>query len=201
MTRRAPARAAPAVSGSVTAVRASRLKRALAVSYAASFGALATLWVLFGLLIKPGEADGCTTGLYPGLYSEVLIPAHLAAFVVIAGATAWLAHRRRGEAGADRLTLLGIAGCALYAAAATQLEAIVGWPALIALIGVIPVTGVFAVAAIVQTAVTQRAQLHEDERWRRHAQIGQIGLWLALTFGLLGTFAGSYVNGAGLFCF
>ena len=50
---------------------------------------LAVLWVTFGLVLEPEKEGSCTTGLYPGTYADVLIPAHVAAYLVLASLIAW----------------------------------------------------------------------------------------------------------------
>ncbi len=179
---------------------APRVKRALAISYAASGGALVVLWVLFGLVIQPGSPDGCTTGLYEGTYADLLVPLHLLAFAVMAAATGWLARQRSPLRRVGRDTLLALGFCCTYVLAAIRFHDLIGWPAVIVLIGVGPLAFAFALGALIHAALTRKAQLPDDERWRRHGLVGQIGLWLGLTFGLMATFTASYINNAGLFC-
>ncbi|MBA2793263.1 MAG: hypothetical protein H0U32_04610 [Thermoleophilaceae bacterium] len=178
-----------------------RLRRALGISYAASGSSLVVLWVLFGLIIPPGSPDGCTTGLYEGTYADLLVPLHLLAFAVMAAATGWLARERSPERRVGRGTVLALCVCCAYVLAASAFHILAGWPAIVALLGVGPLAFTFVVGALIHTVITRRAPLTADERWRRHALVGQAGLWLGLTFGLLATFAASYVNNAGLFCF
>jgi len=180
-------------------VPSARLKRALVISCAASAGSLVVLWVLFGIIISPGSPDGCTTGLYEGAYADLLVPLYLLAFAVMAAATGWLARQRSPHQRVDRGTVLGLGLCCAYVLAAFAFHVLVGWPAFVALVGIVPLAFTFALGAVIHTVITRRARLNVDESWRRHAIVGQIGLWLGLTFGLLATFAGSYVNNA--FCF
>ncbi len=180
---------------------APRVKRALAISYAASGSALVVLWVLFGIVIQPGSPDGCTTGLYEGTYADLLVPLHLAAFAVMATATGWLARQRSPQQRVNLGTALGLGLCCAYVLAAFAFHVLVGLPAFVALVGIVPLAFTFALGAVIHTVITRQARLSVDESWRRHALVGQIGLWLGLTFGLMATFAGSYVNNAGLFCF
>ncbi len=183
---------------------AAELKGVVLIAVAITFAPLSALWVLFGLVLEPNPAlasSGCTTGLYGGLYGDLIAPLHFAAFVVMAAACGWLAARRSPGGRPSAKTVAALAVLTLFAVAALAAHKLMDWPALIALLGVGPVGAAFVLGALIHSIITVRSGLPEDERWRRHAAVAQAGLWLALTVGLGATLAGSWVNGAGLFCF
>ncbi len=59
----------------------------------------------------------CTTGLYPGAYADAIVPAHLAAFAVLAVLAAWLSVQRSPTQRPGRVTLAVLAAMSLFALA------------------------------------------------------------------------------------
>ncbi|MDQ3632081.1 MAG: hypothetical protein M3417_12585 [Actinomycetota bacterium] len=174
------------------------------IAVAATFAPLVALWVVFGLVLEPNPdaaESGCTTGLYGGLYGDLIAPLHFAAFVIMAAACGWLAARRSPDGRPSGKTVASLTVLGLFAVAALAVHKLMDWPGLIALLGVGPVAVAFTLGALIHSVITVRSGLPADERWRRHAAVAQVGLWLTLTVGLSATLAGSWVNGAGLFCF
>jgi lysylphosphatidylglycerol synthetase-like protein (DUF2156 family) len=181
---------------------AARLRRAVTVTTAvlvALFGALA---LLFGALLEPGEdLDGCSTGLHPGTYADAIVPAHLAAFAVLALLIAWLAGRRSTTGRPGRGTLAVLGAIAVFALAATARHQLMDWPGLVALLAVVPVGALLGLAALINTALVLRSGQPPQRGWERHARLAQIAAWLALVVGLPAMLAAVWTNVAGLFCF
>ena len=43
-----------------------------------------TIALHFAVLLDPGgDLEGCSTGLYPGTYTDAIVPAHLLAFGIL----------------------------------------------------------------------------------------------------------------------
>lgn len=158
----------------------------------------AALVLVFGALLEPGEVDGCMVGLHPGPYADALIPAHLAAFALLAALVARLAAARS----AGPWTPRALAALTAFVLAAVAWHPLMDWPAIAALIAIVPVGGSLLLAGVVHTAITARtASLSPAQRWERHALAAQVLLWAALVLALPAHFAGAYLNSAGLFCF
>ena len=159
-----------------------RTRTALIVAGAALVG----LWVTYGAVLEGGPEDpggSCTTGLYPGLYGDSLIPAHLAAYLVIVAAIVW----SRPPGRVERVVLPATGVVVLVSLA---------WPGPIAILGLaglllsIPA----GVAAIVLVALMAYGRADRE-------QAARALLWIGLLVALPATFLGAYLNGAGLFCF
>ena len=141
------------------------------------------LWVAFGLVLEPGEdAGSCTAGLRPGAYGDALVPAHLAAYLLIAGAIAW-SHPP------GLLTRLGLGASALVVLVSFASTGPIMILGIAGIVGALP-AGVYTVIALVTLA-----------RGRGGEETARSLLWIALLVALPATFLGAYVNGAGLFCF
>ena len=165
----------------------------------AVFGAL---WLLFGAVLQPDEdLESCTTGLYDGTYADAIVPAHLLAFAALAPLVAWLSAQRSASGRPGRGTLAVLAAMSLFALAATVHHKLMDWPALIALIAVVPLGALAATAGLINTVIVLRSRQPPERGWARHARVAQTPAWLALVVGLPATLAGVWTNGAGLFCF
>ena len=152
------------------------------VAVLCSLVVLGVLWLTFGLVLQPGEDRGsCTVGLRPGPYGDALVPAHVAAYLAIAGLLAW-SHP-------GRVTTVALAGSAVVVLVSFV------WSAPIAVLGIVGIfaslpAGIYALVALTMLA-----------RGRASDGTARALLWLALFVGLPGTFMGAYFNDAGLFCF
>jgi hypothetical protein len=176
------------------------LKRPTLLALAGGGAVIGALGLVFGLLVHPQKPDGCETGLYPGLYGDLLVPAHLAAFAALALLVGWLDARRRGGR-PQRWTVRALAVLAALVLASFPLSVLIAAPAFLALVIVMPVGAILAVVALVRVARVQGSRAAADVRWARHAGTVEMVLWALLALGLPAVFAGSYINGAGLFCF
>lgn len=85
--------------------------------------------------------------------------------------------------------------------ASFPLSVLIAAPAFLALVIVMPVGAILAVVALVRVARVQGSRAAADVRWERHAGTVEMVLWALLALGLPAVFAGSYIHGAGLFCF
>ena len=137
----------------------------------AVFGALA---LLFGVVLAPGkDLESCTTGLYPGTYADAIVPAQLTAFAVLAVLVAWLSAQRSAAGRPGRVTLAALAAMSLFALAATARHELMDWPALLVLIVVVPLGGLAATAALINTVIVLRSHRPPDRGWARHAALTQ----------------------------
>ena len=165
----------------------------------AVFGALA---LLFGVVLEPGEGPGeLHHGPLRGTYADAIVPAHLAAFAVLAVLAAWLSAQRSPTRRPGRVTLAALAAMSVFALAATVHHKLTDWPALLALIVVVPLGALAATAALINTIIVLRSKQPPEQGWARHAALAQAAAWLALVVGLPAMLAGVWTNGAGLFCF
>jgi Ca2+/Na+ antiporter len=112
----------------------------------------------------------------------------------VAGCTA----ARRPAAALDGAALAVLAALVL---ASFPWSVLIDAAAFLALVIVIPVGAILAVVALVRVARVQGSGAAADVRWERHAGTVEMVLWALLALGLPAVFAGSYINGAGLFCF
>lgn len=176
------------------------LKRPALLALAGGLAVIGGLGLLFGLLVRPQDPDGCTIGLYPGLYGDLLAPAHLMAFASLVVLIGWLDAQRRG--GRPHRWTVRVLGALTVLVLVSLL-----WPGLLNLVGLlalvtfIPAGAVGAIVVLVLVVNVQCSQATADVRWQRHAGTVQGVLWVLLGVGLPAVFAGSYIHGAGLFCF
>jgi hypothetical protein len=173
------------------------LRRATRAAFLLALAVLVALGLLFGVVLHPEVPARCTTGLYPGPYGDALVPAHLAAFLVLTGLVAWLGAVRTGRRRPPARSVAGLAAVAVLAGA------FAAWPPLgLAMLVVGPLAG-FALLVLggLQALATARAGLDERERWRRHARVVEAALWAALLVVLPLMFGFAWLNGSGLFCF
>jgi hypothetical protein len=181
---------------------AARLKHAVSVTFAVLCTVFGSLWLLFGAVLEPGDdLESCTTGLYDGTYADAIVPAHLTAFAALALLIAWLSAQRSADGRLGRRTLAVLAAATAFALAATAHHKLMDWPALLALIVVVPLGALAATAGLINTILVLRSRQPPERGWERHARLAQAAAWLALVVGLPATLAGVWTNGAGLFCF
>jgi hypothetical protein len=178
------------------------MRRAVAVTVALCAAVFGALWLLFGVAIEPDDdLESCTTGLYDGTYADAIVPAHLTAFAVLALLVAWLSAQRSASGRSGRGTVAVLAAMSLFVLVATVHHKLMDWPALLALIAVVPLGALAATAGLINTVIVLRSRLPPERGWERHARLAQVAAWLALVVGLPATLAGVWTNGAGLFCF
>lgn len=181
---------------------AERLRRAVVLTAVTISGVFAALVLLFGSVLEPAENfEGCSTGLYPGPYADAIVPARLLAFAILAALVGWVSAQRRPTRRPGRVTLVVLAAMGVFALAATVRHELMDWPALAALIVVLPLGALAAVAALINTVIVIRSGGPPEQGWARHAALAQWAAWLVLAVGLPATLAGVWTNGAGLFCF
>ncbi len=176
------------------------LKRPALLALAGGWAVIGSLGLLFGLLVSPRKPDGCTTGLYPGLYADLLVPMHLTAFAALVLLVGWLDAQRRGGR-PHRWTVRALAVMTALVLVSLLWPWLMTWPAIVSLVMVVPAGAVLAVVVLWLAVGAQRSRAEADVRWERHASTVQVTLWALLGLALPAVFAGSYVNGAGLFCF
>lgn len=181
---------------------ADHLRRAVKATILVSTAIFGALWLLFGVVLEPGEdLDSCTTGLYDGTYADAIVPAHLTAFAALALLVAWLSAQRSATGRPGRATLAVLGAATVFVLAATVHHTLMDWPALIALIAVVPLGALAVTAGLINTIIVLRSRQPPERGWERHAGAAHIAAWLALLVGLPATLAGVWTNGAGLFCF
>jgi hypothetical protein len=157
--------------------------------------ALGGVVVLFQSILEPVR-DGCNTSLVPSTFATALVPAHLAAAVVLAGCI-WAVS----GPDPDPWTRRGLAAALTYAAACVAVPALFGWVALAAVIAA-PLVGPLAVLALaVKTLLTMRAGTPAEERAREHAETARWLLWLGLGLGLPASLSYAWLSAASVFCF
>lgn len=173
------------------------LRRATRAAGSLGVATLVGLGMLFGVLLHPVVPERCTTGLYPGAYGDALVPAHLAAFVVLLALAAWVGAARSGRRWPPVRAAAGPAGVLVLAGA------FVAWPSLGVVLLVLGPLAAFAllVRGLLEVLATRRAGVDDRERWRRHARVVEAGLFAALLLVLPSMFAFAWLNGSGLFCF
>lgn len=140
--------------------------------------ALGALWVVFGGLVEPDKAQGCASGLEPGLYGDLLVPLHALAFAVLA-ALVWRGDPRPRTA----RILAALAAVGILALLVDVVAGVLFW---VAVLGIVPGSLVAAGFAAAR---------------RRHPGTEQWLLWFLLAAALPATLAFSYLHGASLFCF
>jgi hypothetical protein len=157
--------------------------------------ALGGVVYLFQSVLEPVR-DGCNTSLVPSAFATALVPAHLAAAIVLAGCI-WMSSgpspspwTRRGLAAALAYGLACAAVPTLFAPVA--LAAAIAGPILGGL-------AVFALAA--KTFLTVLSRRPDEERAAEHAETARWLLWLGLLLGLPTSFVYAWMSGASLFCF
>jgi hypothetical protein len=181
---------------------ADHLRRAVAVTAAVATAVFGALALVFGVVLEPDKGlESCTTGLYEGTYADAIVPAHLTAFAALALLIAWVSAQRSASGRPGRVTVGVLAAIGLFALAATAHHKLMDWPALFALIVVVPVGALAAAAGLINTLLVLRSKQPPEQGWARHARFAQAGAWLALVVGLPAMLAGVWTNGAGLFCF
>lgn len=181
--------------------RARDLRRAAVGTAGACIAALAVTALVFGVLVAPTHPDGCEIGLWDGLYGDLVVPLHLAAFVVIAGAV-WEITRRRGPSPrVRRATIGGLATLTAIVLAGLVVDDVVGWAAFAGAVAGLLVGPLILLALVVHVVLSWRRERDPDRRWEHMARMAQVFAWLALTLALPLSFAGSWLNGAGIFCF
>ena len=89
----------------------------------------------------------------------------------------------------------------VFALAATVHHKLMDWPALFALIVVVPLGALAAIAGLINVVIVLRSRQSPERGWAQHARFAQAAAWLALVVGLPAMLAGVWTNGAGLFCF
>ena len=153
--------------------------------------ALAGVIVLFQSILEPARYDGCNTSLVPSTFASALVPAHLAAAVVLAACIWVVSGPRPGP-----WTSSGLAAALTYALASVavpDLFQLVGFVAVF----VAPTLGSLAVLALLVRAVVTAPA----ERARAHAQTARWLLWLGLLLGLPASLSYAWLSGANAFCF
>jgi hypothetical protein len=165
------------------------LRRAAIGSSAAVAAAGLGLVLAFGVLLEPGGqgAGSCLTGLYPSTYADLLLPLHLLAAAVVAGALLVLA--RRLDRVRSTAIALGLAGAGL--AAALAFPPLFGYYGLAALVLSIPLS----------LALALGLTLGGRAGWQRFAHVSWAGQWVVLVVLLPGSYAYAWLNGAGAICF
>ena len=138
-------------------------------------------------MLEPDKEGSCVTGLYPGTYRDALVPAHLAAYVVLAGLIAW-------SQPLEGLTRTGLGLTALVVLVSPFWERPLGAIGVVALVLSVPA----GMVAIGLGAMLLRGKAKGEREAR---DLARTLMWMALLIGLPATFTGAYVNGAGVFCF
>ena len=157
--------------------------------------ALAGVVVLFQSILEPVR-DGCNTSLIPSPFATVIVPAHLAAAVVLAGCIWVISGPLPGP-----WTRRGLAAALTFAVVSVAV------PGVIELVGFVmvfaaPTLGSAAVLALaIRALATERSDRPRAERTRAHAQTARWLLWLALLVGLPASFTYAWLSGASVFCF
>jgi hypothetical protein len=157
--------------------------------------ALGGVVILFQSILEPVR-DGCNTSLVPSTFATALVPAHLAAAVVLAGCIWAISGPDPGP-----WTRRGLAAALTYAVASAAVPALftpVGFVAVFAA----PTVGSLAVLALaIRTLVTMRSGWPAAERAREHAKTARWLLWLGLLLGLPASVAYAWLNAVSVFCF
>jgi hypothetical protein len=182
------------------------LRRPTLVAVALAVACVAIPALLFGLVLQPEESLSCSTHLLPGPYADALLPVHLAALAILAGAVAWLGALRSPARRVPRRTVLALAALAVVlgaALASVWFAALVGAAALI---GSVPVGIALLVNLLLRGVAAIRRRPAGDprpdaQRWADDARDAEMALWAALVVGVPASYALAYVNGASLFCF
>jgi protein-S-isoprenylcysteine O-methyltransferase Ste14 len=148
---------------------------------------LVALWIAFGLVLEPEKEGSCVTGLYPGTYRDALVPAHLAAYLVLVGLIAW-SHPPSST------TTVGLGLTALLVLISPL------WFGPLLLLGLVAIVLSFPAGIV---AVVFGVMLVRGKGKGEHQadDLARTLIWMALLIALPATFMGAYVNGAGVFCF
>lgn len=174
------------------------LRGATLLATGSAMAVFAILAALFGLALESESRGSCQSGLRPGTYADWLRPAHLVAFVVLAGVVARFEGVLAGGP-VPRATARGLAAAAGFVAAALVWPALMHWPGLIAFAASIPLLFVGGLAAAVRAiAAARRRRVPE---WPELARAARPLLWLSLLVFLPAHFTAAYLGGADLFCF